>query len=65
MKRFNSQVVLITASTQGIGYAIAERMGLEGGLVHICSRAEKNVNEAVASLQKKGISVTGHVCDVV
>ena len=55
MLRFKDQIVLVTASTQGIGYAIAERMGDEGGFVHICSRNEKNVNDAVASLKKKGI----------
>jgi dehydrogenase/reductase SDR family protein 4 len=55
MKRFKDQVILVTASTQGIGYAIAERMGKEGGFIHICSRKEKNVNEAVTSLQKSGI----------
>ena len=50
--RFTDQVVLVTASTQGIGYAIAERMGKEGGFIHICSRKEKNVTDAVASLKK-------------
>ena len=43
---------LITASTQGIGYAIAERMAQEGGFVHICSRKEENVKEAVEKLSK-------------
>jgi dehydrogenase/reductase SDR family protein 4 len=37
----------VTASTQGIGFAIALRLAQEGGIVHICSRKEKNVIEAV------------------
>jgi dehydrogenase/reductase SDR family protein 4 len=37
----------VTASTQGIGFAIAERMAEEGGIVHICSRKEQNVKDAV------------------
>jgi dehydrogenase/reductase SDR family member 4 len=55
MNRFKDQVCLVTASTQGIGLAIADRLGSEGGFVHICSRNEKNVNDAVASLKSKGI----------
>lgn len=43
----------------GIGYSIAERLGLSGAHVVICSRSQKNVDAAVASLQEKGIKVTG------
>lgn len=43
----------------GIGYAIAERLGLSGAHVVICSRSQKNVDAAVASLEAKGIKVTG------
>ena len=37
-KRFDNKVCFVTASTQGIGLAIAERMAQEGGIVIICSR---------------------------
>ena len=51
MKRFQDKVCFVTASTQGIGFAIAERMAQEGGKVIICSRREKNVKEALEKLK--------------
>ena len=56
----------MTASTQGIGFAIALRLAQEGGIVHICSRKEKNVIEAVQYLGVLGFSknVFGHTCNV-
>lgn len=57
-------MAVVTASTQGIGLAIAERLGLEGAAVVISSRRQKNVDEAVAGLRAKGITVLGAVCHV-
>lgn len=54
----------MTASTQGIGLAIAERLGREGAAVVISSRKQKNVDEAVEGLRAKGITVVGAVCHV-
>ena len=48
MKRYENKVCLVTASTAGIGYAIAERMAIEGGNVIICSRNTDNVDDAIA-----------------
>lgn len=39
-KRFQGKVAIVTASTQGIGFAIAERLGREGASVVISSRKQ-------------------------
>ncbi|CAI9086867.1 OLC1v1020789C1 [Oldenlandia corymbosa var. corymbosa] len=63
-KRFEGKVAIVTASTQGIGFGIAERLGLEGASVVISSRKQVNVDEAVEKLKAKGIEVYGIVCHV-
>ncbi|KDP20683.1 hypothetical protein JCGZ_21154 [Jatropha curcas] len=63
-KRFEGKVAIVTASTQGIGFGIAERLGLEGAAVVISSRKQKNVDEAVQKLKVRGIQVLGVVCHV-
>jgi len=64
MKRLQGKIAIVTASTQGIGFAIAERFGLEGASVVVSSRKQKNVDEAVDKLKSKGIEVLGVVCHV-
>ncbi|KAF8369802.1 hypothetical protein HHK36_032163 [Tetracentron sinense] len=63
-RRFEGKVAIVTASTQGIGFSIAERLGLEGASVVISSRKQNNVNEAVEKLRARGIQVLGVVCCV-
>ncbi|XXG53711.1 hypothetical protein AAC387_Pa03g1768 [Persea americana] len=62
--RFEGKVAIVTASTQGIGFGIAERLGLEGASVVISSRKQKNVDEAVEKLKAQGIDAIGVVCHV-
>lgn len=50
MSRYQGKVCLVTAATAGIGYAIASRMAIEGGTVYICSRKQKNVEQALTSI---------------
>ncbi|KAL4309520.1 hypothetical protein GQ457_01G011590 [Hibiscus cannabinus] len=63
-RRFEGKVAIVTASTQGIGFAIAERLALEGASVVISSRKQENVDEAVEKLKAKGIQALGVVCHV-
>eukprot|EP00047_Mylnosiga_fluctuans_P003194 m.227887 g.227887 ORF g.227887 m.227887 type:complete len:279 (-) comp11663_c0_seq1:77-913(-) len=63
-QRLKDRVAIVTASTDGIGYAIAERLGLEGARVVISSRKQGHVNDAVARLQKQKIEAFGIECHV-
>eukprot|EP00261_Vitis_vinifera_P017444 XP_010647144.1 PREDICTED: tropinone reductase-like 3 [Vitis vinifera] len=63
-KRFQGKVAIVTASTQGIGFSIAERLGLEGASVVLSSRKQNNVDEAVKKLKAQGIEAMGVVCHV-
>nr|CAB3451845.1 unnamed protein product [Digitaria exilis] len=63
-RRLEGKVAVVTASTQGIGLAIAERLGLEGAAVIVSSRKQKNMDEAVCGLKAKGIAAAGVVCHV-
>uniref|UniRef100_A0A8C5KA75 Dehydrogenase/reductase SDR family member 4 n=1 Tax=Jaculus jaculus TaxID=51337 RepID=A0A8C5KA75_JACJA len=59
-----NKVALVTASTEGIGFAIARRLAEDGAYVVISSRKQQNVDRAVATLKGEGLSVTGTVCHV-
>lgn len=39
-KRLQGKVAIVTASTQGIGFGIVERLGLEGASVVVSSRKQ-------------------------
>ncbi len=45
--------VIITGASKGIGYAIAEQFAAAGNTLFLCSRGEKQLYDAVASLQTK------------
>ncbi|KPM05698.1 SDR type reductase-like protein [Sarcoptes scabiei] len=65
--KFNlsSKVALVTASTDGIGFSIAQRLAQSGATVLISSRKLANVERAVQQLKDEGLqSVDGLVCHV-
>jgi NADP-dependent 3-hydroxy acid dehydrogenase YdfG len=57
------KVVVITGSTRGFGYAIAEAMLNAGAKVVIGGRSEDALQKSITSLEKLGI-VKGQICDV-
>jgi len=64
-KRLSGKVAVITASTDGIGLAIAQRLASEGCSVVVSSRKLKNVIRAVSVLRNSGYTrVHGCKCHV-
>jgi NAD(P)-dependent dehydrogenase (short-subunit alcohol dehydrogenase family) len=57
------KVVVVTGSTRGYGYAIAESMLEAGAIVAITGRTQEAVDSALKNLQSKG-RVRGFVMDV-
>lgn len=57
------KIVVITGSTRGFGYAVAEAMLAAGATVVISGRSKEKLRRAVASLSKLG-TVKGKICDV-
>lgn len=63
--RLEGKICVVTASTDGIGFSIAKKLGFEGAKVVVSSRKQKNVDEAVQSLKSQGIKdVIGVSCHV-
>eukprot|EP00794_Sanderia_malayensis_P018549 gene18549-20412_t len=58
------KVAIVTASTEGIGFAIAQHLGKNGAKVVISSRKIENVQKATSKLQEQGLDVCGTVCHV-
>ncbi|PAA68919.1 hypothetical protein BOX15_Mlig007263g1 [Macrostomum lignano] len=52
MSRLLNKVAVVTASTEGIGFAIAKQLCEDGAKVAVSSRKESNVNNALKKLEK-------------
>ncbi|KAH8365810.1 hypothetical protein KR093_004672 [Drosophila rubida] len=64
MKRLAGKVAVVTASTDGIGFAIAKRLAEDGAAVVISSRKQQNVDNALIELRKLNLNVHGLKCHV-
>lgn len=62
--KLSGKVAIVTASTEGIGFGIAENLARHGAHVMLSSRKAANVTAAVEKLQADGLSVSGTVCHV-
>ena len=63
MPAVKDKVVVVTGSTRGFGYAIAESMLEAGASVAITGRSQESIEGALTRLQSKG-RVSGFVVDV-
>lgn len=63
MPAIKEKVVVVTGSTRGYGYAIAESLLEAGAVVAVTGRSRDAVDRALVSLQPKG-RVSGFVLDV-
>jgi 3-oxoacyl-[acyl-carrier protein] reductase len=61
----NGKVALITASSKGIGKAVAEILASEGCIVAICSRTKDNLLQTTNEIKiKLGADIFWNVCDL-
>ena len=58
-----NKIVVVTGSSRGFGYAIAESMLEAGATIAVTGRSQQAVDNSLASLQSKG-RVSGFVMDV-
>ncbi|KAL9975289.1 hypothetical protein ACROYT_G012439 [Oculina patagonica] len=63
-RRLEGKVAVVTASTEGIGFAIAKQLARDGAKVMISSRKQDKVTDTVAKLEEPGCTVKGVVCHV-
>lgn len=58
-QKLKDKVCLITASSTGIGLAIAKKYAKNGAKVVINSRNQKNIDAAIKELASEGYKVDG------
>lgn len=63
-RRFESKVAVVTGAAQGIGFATALRLGLEGASVVVVDRAEGPASDAVAALKARNIPAVSACADL-
>ena len=59
-----SKVIVITGSTKGIGYGLAEEFLKKGHQVVVSGRKQEALDKAVSALAAKYKNVAGCLCDV-
>lgn len=58
------KTILVTGSTGGIGYVLAEGLAKAGATVILNSRTQEKVDDAVLSFKKQGLSAHGYTFDI-
>ena len=60
----SGKVALVTGSSRGLGFTIAEGLGMVGAKVVLNGTNKERLDKAVEALSKKGIKISGYVFDV-
>jgi NAD(P)-dependent dehydrogenase (short-subunit alcohol dehydrogenase family) len=64
LDRLQGVPCVVTGAARGIGFAIAERLALEGGLVAMLDVSARRLEPATAELAARGLTVQAFGCDV-
>ncbi|RWY79969.1 glucose 1-dehydrogenase [Rhizobium leguminosarum] len=62
--RLKDKVAIITGGASGIGKATADAFAAQGAIIVIADINVTAIDAAVAQFREKGVTATGHVCDV-
>jgi dihydroxycyclohexadiene carboxylate dehydrogenase len=63
-RRFEGKVAVVTGSGQGIGRAVAHRLGLEGAQVVVAERAEGPARAVTQELKDQGVDASEAIVDL-
>jgi NAD(P)-dependent dehydrogenase (short-subunit alcohol dehydrogenase family) len=63
-KRFNNKVAIVTGSAEGIGKAVAHRLGKEGATLALFDINKVLLQKTVEEFQKDGIKTKGYTLDI-
>jgi NAD(P)-dependent dehydrogenase (short-subunit alcohol dehydrogenase family) len=63
-RRLKDKVCIVTGAGQGIGRAVARRLGQEGGIVVVADRVDETATEAVAELHRHGVEAMKVLADL-
>ncbi len=63
-RRLKDKVCVVTGAGQGIGRAIAKRLGQEGGRIVVVDRVDDGVSETLASLKGNGVKAVKALVDL-
>ena len=63
-RRFAGRVCVVTGAARGIGLAIAQRLGSEGGRIAALDISARRLQPAVYELKAKGCEASSYAVDV-